>query len=309
VVDLLIVAVVVLGVIVAVLSGVLVRMGVERNRRAADYQEELRQLLEGLEQLVTERDQLAIEAVRAESLERFEEQRSALLRAVSHDLRTPLSAIRAVASDLRDGVVYDDPTRIELLDTVCDEADRLDRLVANLLSMGRIEAGVFEANLQAVDLRELVEDRAKRLSPLLKHVRVRYDLPDDLPLVHGDYGQLEQLLTNLLSNAARHAPNESDVWVLARSKEDDADTCVVQVEVSDQGEGIDPQDRERVFEPFQVGKGSRSTGIGLAICRAIVEAHGGRIWIERTFGGGATFVFTLPCLPLDASSAPAEVES
>jgi two-component system sensor histidine kinase KdpD len=308
-VSLLAVAVVLLGVTVVILATVLIRMGLERSRRAAQYQEELRGLLEGLEQLVVERDQLALEAVRAESLERFEVQRSALLRAVSHDLRTPLSAIRAVATDLRDGVVYDDRTRIELLDTVCDEVDRLDRLVANLLSMGRIEAGVFEPALQAVDLRELVEDRVKRLSPLLKHVRMRYDVPDSLPFVRGDYGQLEQLFTNLLSNVARHAPDETDVWVLARSQTDDAGEQLLQVEVSDQGAGIDPEDRERVFEPFQVGEGSRSTGIGLAICRAIVEAHGGRIWIERTFGGGATFVLTLPGLPLGSSTVPAEVDS
>jgi two-component system sensor histidine kinase KdpD len=257
-----------------------------RRRREAEHREhELRELGDRLARIDEERARLTHEAERAEDAERA---RSALLRSVSHDLRTPLSAILAIVSDLRDGPPYDTATRAELLGLVSDEVERLDRLVANLLSMSTIEAGALAPHRQAIDLHDLVDDRLRRLAPLFGGVRVRTDLADDLPLVDGDYGQLEQVLTNLFANLARHAPADTDVWVVAKA----ADGHVV-VEVSDRGVGVPDELRERIFEPFQRGDGG-SSGIGLAICKAIVEAHGGTIRVERTFGGGATFAFTLP---------------
>jgi two-component system sensor histidine kinase KdpD len=175
------------------------------------------------------------------------------------------------------------------LSLVVDEAERLDRLVANLLSLSRIEAGAFTPERQAVDVQELVLDRLHQLGSLFGALRVHSELPDDLPLVDGDYAQLEQVVTNLLANLARHAPPGSDVWVIARGDEHH-----VQLEVSDRGEGIPETEWARIFEPFQRGAGSTSSGIGLAICKAIVEAHGGSIYVEHTFGGGATFVVVLP---------------
>ena len=172
---------------------------------------------------------------------------------------------------------------------MCDEVDRLDRFVANLLSLSRIEAGAFAPERQAVDVPELVSERIRSLGPLLRDVTVRTDLPHDLPLADADYGQLEQVMTNLLANAARHAPRRSDVWIAAAR-----DGNEVRVEVSDQGRGIAPADAERLFEPFVRGQDSRGSGIGLTICRSIVEAHGGTIGVRRTFGGGATFSFTVP---------------
>ncbi len=276
-------------VIVALLVGQLVTRLVRRRTEVREVSEQVRALDQRVAQLHDERSHLARRATRAEELEAVDRQRSALLRSVSHDLRTPLASIRAVATDLRDGVVYDDDTRVELLTTVCDEVDRLDRFVANLLSLSRIEAGAFAPERQAVDVAELVSERIRSLGPLLRDVTVRTDLPDDLPLADADYGQLEQVMTNLLANAARHAPRRSDVWIAAAR-----DGNEVRIEVSDQGRGIAPADAERLFEPFVRGQDSRGSGIGLAICRSIVEAHGGAIGVRRTFGGGATFSFTVP---------------
>lgn len=276
-------------VIVALLVGQLVTRLVHRRTEVQVASEQVRALDQRVARLHDERSRLARRATRAEELEQLDRQRTALLRSVSHDLRTPLASIRAVATDLRDGVEYDDPTRVELLTTVCDEVDRLDRFVANLLSLSRIEAGAFTPERQAVDVAELFEDRRRSLAPLLRDVRVRIDVADGVPLADADYGQLEQVMTNLLANAARHAPRGSDVWIAA-SRDGD----MLRIEVSDQGRGVPPDEAERLFEPFVRGDGSRGSGVGLAICRSIVEAHGGEIGVRRTFGGGATFSFTVP---------------
>lgn len=281
---------------VALLVGQLVSRLVRRRTQISEASQRVRVLDERVEQLSHERSQLASQATRAEELEQLDVQRAALLRAVSHDLRTPLASIRAVATDLRDDVPYDAATRVELLTTVCDEVDRLDRFVANLLSMSRIDAGVFEPDRQAVDAHELVADRVKQLAPLLRDVTVRIDIPDGTPLLDADYAQLEQVLNNLLANAARHAPAGSEVWIAAVR-----DGVQLRLEVSDQGAGIREEDADRLFEPFERGAGSRSSGIGLAICRSIVEANGGTISVRRTFGGGATFSFTVPIHPSEFS--------
>ena len=268
--------------VVAIAIGALLAALADRERAAQEREVESRALYE----------RLSREADRTQLLEQLDEQRAALLRSVSHDLRTPLATIRAVASDLRDGVVYDDATRFELLTSVCDEAERLDRLVGNLLSMSRIEAGALKPERQAVDVEELVADRARRLRRLFDKVRLQVDVARDLPLVNGDYTQLEQVLTNLMENAARHAPQGSIVRIEARRR-----GAMVEVRVADEGIGVAPYLSAKIFEPFRREEGSRSSGVGLAICKAIVEAHGGSIGVEDSPGGGATFAFTLPVRP------------
>lgn len=240
-------------------------------------------------------------AEEAEDLAEREVHRVALLRSVSHDLRTPLSAIRAVATDLRDGVHYDTEVRTDLLATMCDEVERLDQMVANLLSMSRIEAGRLEPHPQVFDVSELVTERVRSLNALFHHLVVRRSVDVDLPLAHGDYVMVQEVLTNLLGNAARHAPEGTELWVVAEKVveepplfDGDANRRFVQIEVSDHGPGVADEFLPKLFEPFTRGEGSRSTGLGLAIAKAMVEAHGGRIWCTRTFGGGATFCFTIP---------------
>jgi K+-sensing histidine kinase KdpD len=275
--------------VVAVVVGTVVARERDRRDDADRRRAEVERLSAALQAEIDERARLAAEAERVPELEALNEVRSALLRSVSHDLRTPLATIRAVATDLRDGTEFDDTTRTELLDTVCDEAERLDRLVANLLSLTRIEAGAFRPERQAVDLAELVRDRLQRLDRLLRRVKVQVEIPADLPLLDADYTQLDLVLTNLLENAARYAPDRTYLRISAERAGDD-----VRVRVIDCGIGVAPFERERIFEPFRRGEGSSSSGIGLAICREIVTAHGGTIAVEPTPGGGATFVVGLP---------------
>ncbi len=274
--------------LVAVVVGTLVAREGERRQSAEDRAAELHALNTELQAVQRERERLAEEATRAIVLERIDEQRSALLRSVSHDLRTPLATIRAVASDLLGDASYDETTRAELLGLVADESERLDRLVANLLNLSRIEAGALRPDRQAVDMDELVHHTVMHLDRLLGRRRVQVELAA-VPLVDGDYIQLEQVVTNLLENAARHAPPTSTVRIGGSGT-----GAWVDIWVDDEGPGIPMFERQRVFEAFRRGDGSTSSGIGLAICKAIVEAHGGTITADGAPSGGARLQFRLP---------------
>jgi two-component system sensor histidine kinase KdpD len=275
--------------IVAAAVGTIVAREGERRQALEERATELTRVNEELQALQAERERLAEEALRATVLERVDEQRAALLRSVSHDLRTPLSSIRAVASDLLSDVEYDAPTRERLLSLVATEAERLDRLVANLLSLSRIEAGALEPDRAAVPLDELVVLAVKRLERLLRGLRVQVEVPPDLPFAYGDYTQIDQVVSNLIENAARHAPPGSTIRIGGR-----AVGGFVEVWVDDEGGGIAHFEQSRIFEPFQRGQGSTSSGVGLAICKAIVEAHDGRIVAATAPSGGARFAFTIP---------------
>ena len=272
--------------VVALAVGTLVASESERRMLAERHATEIEVLYAQRHDLEQQQQQLAAEK---KALELVDDYRSALLRSVSHDLRTPLVTIRAVTSDLRDGAAYDDNVRDELLDLVGDEAERLDRLVANLLSLSRIEAGSLSPERQAVPLDELFTDRVRKLNRVLRNAHVQMDVPFTLPLAEADYTLIDQVLTNLLENAARHSPEGGVIRVRARQHDN-----WIEVTVADQGPGVDPADEASIFEPFTRGEGSTSSGVGLAICRAIVEAHGGAISVQRGEGGGAQFLFTLP---------------
>jgi two-component system sensor histidine kinase KdpD len=222
---------------------------------------------------------------------RSDEMKTALLRAVSHDLRTPLASIKASASGLRQpDAAYTDDDRAELLAAIEDESDRLDRLVANLLEASRLEAGAATPHKEPQDLRELVRAVLTRLQPMLADRPLRLSFPDELPLVPCNYAQIDHVLTNLLENAARHTPPGTPIQ-LTLALESDA----VRVQVADAGPGIPSADRERIFLPFERGQTRvGGSGLGLAIARGLVEAHGGRLWVDEAPGGGAAFNFTLP---------------
>jgi two-component system sensor histidine kinase KdpD len=277
-------------VLVGLVIGTLVAREADRRHVAEQRADALRALNERYEQVLAERERLLEESTRLSVLEQVDAQRAALLRSVSHDLRTPLAAIKAVASDLRAQADYAEATREDLLDLVIEEAERLDRIVGNLLSMSRIEAGALQPEKQAVALDELAGDCVRRLRPIFRRVRVELAFPEDLPLADADYSQLDQVVTNLLENAARYAPAASVVRVRGRAVAPDR----VALSVEDEGPGIPLHERERAFSPFERGKGSTGSGVGLAICRAIVEAHGGTITVEDGLSGGARFVVTLP---------------
>jgi K+-sensing histidine kinase KdpD len=280
---------VVVFVLVALSVGELTAREGERRRQAEARSNELEALTARLEQAQLEEQRLAGEVDRLALIAEIDDQRSGLLRSVSHDLRTPLATIRAVSSDLQGDTPYDDATRVELLGLVSDEAERLDRLVANLLSLSRIEAGSFAPDRQAVDLPELLAATTARLRRVTKEHRLELDIPSDLPLIDADYTQLDLVVTNLIENATRHSPPRSTIRVGARPKGD-----LVEAWVENRGDGVIATDRKRIFEAFHRSHGSRSSGIGLAICKAVVEAHGGTIGVSDAQGGGARFTFTMP---------------
>jgi two-component system sensor histidine kinase KdpD len=275
--------------VVALVAGTLVAREADRRRVAEQRAAEINQMYVEYQRVVAEREVLAADAARVSVLEEIDRQRSMLLRSVSHDLRTPLASIRAVTTDLRDGFSYDPRLRDELLDLMSDEADRLDRIVANLLSLSRIEAGALLPDLTPTDLAEMIESSTARLSRLLKDHPLSVEVPPDLPPVAADYVQIDQVLTNLLENAARHTPPGTPVVVRAAAVGHGGG---VTVSVSDAGPGVDPAVRDEVFEPFRSGT-TTTTGVGLAICKAIVEAHGGTLSLRDSPSGGADLRFTL----------------
>ncbi|MDD5558425.1 DUF4118 domain-containing protein [Candidatus Methylomirabilis sp.] len=242
--------------------------------------------------LALERTQLAEAAQEAQIRAETERLRSSLLSSVSHDLRTPLATITGAASSLLESEEkFDAPTQRELLESLSEEADRLNRLVNNLLEMTRLESGTLQVRKEWYPLEEVVGAALGRLAKLLRDRPVTTSLPADLPLVPIDDVLLEQVLINLLDNAVKHTPDGSPLEITAWAHD-----ATVTVEVADRGPGLPSGDEKRVFDKFYRGSGStsRGAGLGLAICRGIVEAHGGRIWAENRPEGGVAFCFTIP---------------
>ncbi|HMC80891.1 MAG TPA: ATP-binding protein [Acidimicrobiia bacterium] len=219
--------------------------------------------------------------------------RAALFSSVTHDLRTPLASIKAAATSLLDqGVTFNEVQRKDLLSTIAEESDRLNRLIANLLDLSRLRAGALVPEKTAAPVEDVVEAAVHRLQRRWKDVGIHVQVPETLPLVPMDLIQIDQVVSNLLENAVKYASNGIPIEVRAT-----ADGPWVEVAVADGGPGIPPEDRERVFEEFfrrDTGGGQGGVGLGLAISRAIVEAHGGSMWVGDTPGGGATIGFRLP---------------
>lgn len=218
--------------------------------------------------------------------------RAALFSSVTHDLRTPLTSITASATSLLDERArFIKGQRVELLETIKSEAQRLDRLVGNLMNLSRVQAGALSPAKVRVAVDELIENVVRRMEARSGDHLVRMVARDDLPEIEADVVLMDQVLTNLLENAFRYAPPGSEIAISAAVYRD-----VVRVGISDRGRGIGEEDRERVFEPFvrTSEDGSSGTGLGLAIARAVIVAHGGRIWIAGTPGGGTTVWFELP---------------
>jgi two-component system sensor histidine kinase KdpD len=233
--------------------------------------------------------------------------RSALLTSISHDLRTPLASILGSATSLRsqDGIL-DPPTKQALLGTIIEESDRLNRFIGNLLDMTRLESGALKAHTGLNELSDVIGSALRRAHVILAGHRIEVDLPANLPLLTFDMVLFEQVLFNLLDNAAKHAPAGSLITVQARHESD-----TVTLRLMDEGEGVPAGDLDRIFEKFyRAGGGDRrraGTGLGLAICRGFVEAMDGRISAQnRTDRQGAMFVITLP-VPINV--LPPEVEA
>ena len=275
-----------------------VRIHLEGEHRAgAGSRRRLLPPLRSLLGIAVDRERLAREALEAEALRRSDTMKTALLRAVSHDLRSPLMAILTSAGALAHGELALEPSdRRELSETILAEAQRLDRLVGNLLDLSRLQAGA--ASPEAADW--AVEDVVlEALAAVEAAGRVEVSLPEDAsPLVHADPHQTERAVANLVENALRYSPADERVRVQVR-----ATASEVLVRVVDRGPGVPPGEADRIFEPFQRGSRAgdvRGAGLGLAIARGFVEANGGRIWVESHEGQGATFVLALPLAPVPA---------
>ncbi len=224
--------------------------------------------------------------------------RSALLTSISHDLGTPLASIIGAASSLKSvGTRYDDAQRDELVSTILEEAERLNRFVGNLLDMTKLEAGTIAPKLEMIDLGEVVGTALQRAGKVLANHRIKIDIAPDLPMLRLDFVLLEQVLFNLLDNAAKYAPRDSQIEIRARRY-----GGAVQLDVLDEGDGIPSDQLERIFDKFhRAQEGDRrrpGTGLGHAICRGFVSAIGGTIRARnRRDRLGADFTIELPVPP------------
>jgi two-component system sensor histidine kinase KdpD len=243
--------------------------------------------------VAAERERLEREALEAETLRRSDLVKTALLRAVSHDLRSPLTGIKTAVGALRNpSLSLTEADRLDLLETIAVESDRLGRLVDDLLDLSRLEAGAAPPQREAWELPDLVREAVDGL-----HATDRVEIAGESPIVDVDGGQIQRAVANLIENALKVSPRDEAVHVAITATRKEAIARVV-----DHGPGLPPDELERVFEPFYRSPGTASSGagLGLAIARGFAEANGGRIWAESRPGQGATFAIALPIAAVPA---------
>jgi K+-sensing histidine kinase KdpD len=274
-------------VIVAAISSTVAGLARAQALEAERRREQADRALAELAALAEERDRMQAEMVEAEALRRSDELKTALLRSISHDLRTPLTSIIAGGAALGSPTTTSDE-REDLSAAVVSEGERLSRLVENLLDMSRLEAGKAQPHSEPVDLAEVLEAARAAIS---RSEVVRLAIDPELPLVDADAAQLERAFANLLENAVRHGGGRP---VLVKSMLRDGK---ITLRVVDQGPGIPESERRRIFEPFQHGEGGSGggAGLGLAIAKGFIEANGGEITVDSVVGQGSSFVVAMPC--------------
>ncbi len=253
-------------------------------------QRRLLEALAGQAAVAIERGRLVREMEQARLLTETERLRDALLSSVSHDLRTPLaSIIGAVTSLLSYGATYDETTRRDLLVTIQEEAERLNRFVGNLLDMMRLESGRLGLKREWVEIGDVIGTALARLVQPLNQYRLVVEVEPGLPMLWLDFVLIEHVLVNLLENAAKYSRPGAPIRVHARRHDHE-----VIVEVADEGVGVPSADLERIFDKFyRVERGDRhgaGTGLGLSICRGIIEAHGGTVSARSPANGKGTVV-------------------
>jgi signal transduction histidine kinase len=256
--------------------------------RIVDYR--TRQLAQVIDELL----------VAIEQAKEAEKLKSQLLSIVSHELRTPLATIKGSTSMLREHYQQITPdVLVQHLKDIEEEADKLHELISNLLEMSRIEAGVLKIHPQPIDLTEVLQSTVRTAQVRLSAHPISLTTSSQLPTCFGDARRIEQIVANLLDNAAKYSDPGKPMEVRVESRDRE-----LVVSVIDQGHGIGPEHLERIFDRFyQIGKrdsGRHGVGLGLAICRGLIEAHGGGIWVESTLGQGSTFSFSLPIAPEEA---------
>jgi two-component system sensor histidine kinase KdpD len=243
--------------------------------------------------LAIERAQLAEAARQTQVLQATEKLQTALLNSISHDLRTPLVSITGALSSLQDQAAQlSEADRLSLVDNARGEAERLNRLVGNLLDMTRLEAGALTLRLEPGDVQDLIGTSLEQVDDRLSGRAVTLEVPADLPLVPMDFALMTRVMVNLLDNALKYSPAGSPLEVRAGVSDGR-----LEIQVADRGVGIPPEDQVHVFDKFyrvQRPENVSGTGLGLSICKGIVEAHRGTIRAEKRDGGGARLIVTLP---------------
>ncbi len=239
------------------------------------------------------RVQLAKEAEHAKWLVESEKLHAALLNSISHDLRTPLASITgAVTSLLSQENVYDQEARQILLETIKEGAQRMNHFVANLLDMVRLEGGMLKLNKKWCDIQDILGVVFREMKDILQGHHLLVNIPPDLPLVEADFALIEHVLINLLENAAKYSPPDSQISLSAC-----CDDKLLRFTITDLSPPVPAKERERIFDKFYRVHSTRQiggTGLGLSICKGIVEAHGGKIWVQPNRGYGNEFTFSLP---------------
>jgi two-component system sensor histidine kinase KdpD len=243
--------------------------------------------------LAIERAQLAGQAQQSQLLQATERLQTALLNSISHDLRTPLVSITGALSSLAEaGSTMAADIRQSLIETALEEADRMNRLVGNLLNMTRLEAGALQVLKQPGDVQDAIGTALHNLGERVEERQVLVDVPENIPLVPMDFVLILQVLVNLIDNSLKYSPPDKPIEIQVTHNDGE-----VQIHVSDRGVGIPASDLERIFDKFyrvQRPENVSGTGLGLSISKGIVEAHGGRIWAENRRGGGAILSIALP---------------
>jgi two-component system sensor histidine kinase KdpD len=274
------------------------RLSMERERLLEAFADLAAVAIEGIQRAEEASHALVLSQV----LKDTERLQTALLNSISHDLRTPLVSIIGVLSSLQEeGMNLDEAARENMIQVARDEADRLNRLITNLLDVSRIEAGALKLNRQPSDVQELVGAALEQMGDRIRSRPILVNLLPGLPFVSVDSSLMVQALFNILDNAVKYSPDGSQIEINGRQEGNR-----VIVEVADHGPGIPEQDLAHVFEKFyRVQRSDRvtGTGLGLSICKGIVEAHGGRVVAENRRGGGAVFRLTLPADTLSRAEA------
>lgn len=278
-------------------SGTLGVLGVQGPDSAdPDLTPQQRRLMEAFASqaaLTIERVQLAEQARQAQVLQATEKLQTALLNSISHDLRTPLVSITGALTSLDEqSSALNDEYRKSLVVTAREEAERLNRLVGNLLSMTRIESGAIKLHYEPGDIQDVIGTALEQLGPRIEHRKVDVNVPENFPLVQMDFTLMVQVLVNVIENAVKYSPEYCAIEISAQEESDH-----VHVVIADKGEGIPPDDLERVFDKFyrvQRPDSVSGTGLGLSISKGIVEAHNGSMAAHRREGGGTLIVIDLP---------------
>jgi len=243
--------------------------------------------------LAIERASLAEQARQAELLEATDKLQSALLNSISHDLRTPLVSITGALSSLADDqLMLDEAARRSLIETAGEEADRLNRLVGNLLDMTRLESGAMHIKFDACDIQDLVGAALEDLGSRLGDRPIQIDIPPELPLVHLDFVLIERVLVNLVDNALKYSPPNTPIEIKAHLA-----GAFLEIDVADRGTGIPQEDLNRIFDKFyrvQRPDNVSGTGLGLSISKGILQAHGGFIAAENRPSGGTMITISIP---------------